>query len=118
MVPAMAMAAFFTGLQPLSADAFQFAALVGLTGFTQAISMPSISPLILDNTTLSERPTALAGRQMMQDLGTLLGASSMGLVASHFGIPAAMETVAALQVASVGWFALRVPSAKPTLKGM
>ena len=113
MVPAMAAAAVFTGLQPYAADAYQFAALVGVTGFVQAISMPSISPLILDNTSLSERATALAGRQMMQDLGTLLGASSMGLVAAQYGIPAAMQTVALLQCTAVAWFILRVPGAPP-----
>ena len=117
MVPAMAASAVFTGLQPLAASPYQFAGLVGCAGFASAISMPSISPLILDSTTADERPRALAGRQMMQDLGTLLGASSMGLVASVSGIPAAMETVALLQGLAVGWFALRVPRApakKPT----
>ena len=107
---AIGAAAAFTGMQPFCTDATQFALMVGITGFCQAIAMPSISPLILDNTTEAERPSALAGRQIAQDLGTLLGASSMGLVASLYGIPAAMQTVALLQAASVLLFWQRVPT--------
>ena len=115
MLPAMAAASVFTGVQPFAETAPQFALAVGLTGLFQAICMPSISPLILDHTTLAERPHALAGRQIAQDLGTLMGASSMGLVANMYGIPVAMQTVAVLQGASVLLFAQRVPSttAKP-----
>ena len=71
--------------------------------------MPSISPLILDSVSNDERARALAGRQMAQDLGALLGASSMGFVASIHGIPAAMGTVALMQLGSAACFALRVP---------
>ena len=110
MVPAIGAAAAFTGMQPFCTDATQFALMVGITGFCQAIAMPSISPLILDNTTEAERSSALAGRQIAQDSGTLLGASSMGLVASLYGIPAAMQTVALLQAASVLLFWQRVPT--------
>ena len=51
---------------------------------------------------------------MVQDVGGLLGASSMGVVAMHHGIPAAMETVAVLQGLAVLWFAARVPGGKMT----
>ena len=71
--------------------------------------MPSLSPLILDSVSNEERAHALAGRQMAQDLGALLGASSMGFVANAFGIPTSMQVVAAMQFASAGFFALRVP---------
>ena len=50
-----------------------------------------------------------------QDLGSLLGAASMGLVANTFGIAAAIETTAALQAVAVLFFALRVPN-PPTAK--
>ena len=110
MVPAMTAAAAFTGLQPLCTMPEQFAALVGLNGMAQAISMPSISPLVLDSVSSEERPKALAGRQMAQDAGALVGASSVGLFASAMGIPAAMEAVAVLQLASVAFFAIRVPA--------
>ena len=112
MVPAMAAAAVFTALQPFSHDAWQFAGLLLGASLMQAVSMPSISPLILDCTTADERARALAGRQIVLDLGGLLGAGSMGLLASHHGIPVAMETVAALQALSVVWFAARVPGGK------
>jgi len=109
MVPAMSAAALFTAAQPLASDGLQFSVLVGLTGLAQAASMPSISPLVLDSVTASERASALAGRQMMQDAGTLLGATSIGALASVLGVPAAIEAVALLQGASVIFFALRVP---------
>ena len=114
MVPAMTANAIFSALQPCSHEAWQFAGLLVGSGLMQAVSMPSISPLILDCTTPDERARALAGRQMVQDLGGLLGASSMGVVAMHHGIPAAMETVAVLQGLAVLWFAARVPGGKMT----
>eukprot|EP00325_Prymnesiales_sp_UTEX-LB-985_P008298 CAMPEP_0174710070 /NCGR_PEP_ID=MMETSP1094-20130205/11812_1 /TAXON_ID=156173 /ORGANISM="Chrysochromulina brevifilum, Strain UTEX LB 985" /LENGTH=161 /DNA_ID=CAMNT_0015908811 /DNA_START=6 /DNA_END=491 /DNA_ORIENTATION=+ len=109
MLPAMATAVVFTALQPLASDGLQFAALVGLTGVAQAANLPSISPLVLDNVTADERATALAGRQMVQDAGTLIGATTVGLLASTLSVPAAMEVVAALQGVSVAIFAVRVP---------
>ena len=109
MLPAMTLAAIFTGLQPLSDGPWTFAALSLCGGVSSAFSMPSISPLILDNVSNEERAHALAGRQMAQDSGALLGASSLGFVAGAFGIPAAMYTVAVMQLASAGLFAARVP---------
>ena len=110
MLPAMACAAGLTALQPLATGPWAFAALVGGTGLAQAVSMPSIPPIILDSVSHEERAHALAGRQMAQDLGALIGASSMGFVAGTLGIPAAMGAVAALQFGSVGLFAMRVPA--------
>jgi len=72
--------------------------------------MPSISPLYLDHVDAEERATALAMRQMAQDVGTLVGASSMGAMAVAYGIPSAMVTVATLQGGAALFFALRVPS--------
>ena len=67
MVPAMTANAIFSALQPCSHEAWQFAGLLVGSGLMQAVSMPSISPLILDCTTpVSAR--VLAGRQMVQDL--------------------------------------------------
>lgn len=71
--------------------------------------MPNTSPLILDCTEPNERARALALRQMVQDGGALLGAGGAGVVASAYGIPAAIELVAALQVASQAFCALRAP---------
>ena len=51
----------------------------------------------------------MAGRQMSQDLGALIGAASMGFVGQSIGIPAAMMTVAVMQLASAGVFWMRVP---------
>ena len=98
-----------TALQPLAGAPLHFAMLVGLSGFCQSLSMPSVSPLILDNTTSTERSRALALRQMTQDAGALVGAGSAGFIASAYGVPAAVETVAVLQGASVAFFAMRAP---------
>jgi predicted MFS family arabinose efflux permease len=113
MVPAMLGSALFAALQPLSDGPTTFAILVGLGGISQAVSMPSISPLILDSTTVDERARALAGRQMAQDFGQLLGAFGTGFIANAFGIPVAMEAVAMMQASSTFFFAMRVP-ARPT----
>lgn len=109
MLPAITLSAMFAGLQPLSDGPWMFAGLCLCGGLSSAMSMPSISPLILDNVSTEERAHALAGRQMAQDSGALLGASSMGFVASACGIPMAMYTVAGLQLASAALFAARVP---------
>ena len=109
MLPAITAAAIANGLQPFSDGPWVFAALVGAGGLAQAVALPSISPLILDSVTNEERPTALAGRQMSQDLGALIGAASMGFVGQSIGIPAAMMTVAVMQLASAGVFWMRVP---------
>lgn len=119
MVPALLATAAFTGLQPLAAEPLAFSALVGAGAVANAVSMPSISPLYLDSVTAAERPRALALRQMAQDVGTLVGASAMGVVAAGApalglpacGIPAAMLSVAAAQGTAAAFFAARVPSA-------
>lgn len=118
MGPALLATAAFTGLQPLASEPYLFSALVGAGAVASAVSMPSISPLYLDSVSSSERPKALAMRQMSQDVGTLVGASAMGAVASGapalgldgLGIPAAMVTVAALQGAAASFFLARVPA--------
>lgn len=107
MIPALLASAAFLAAQPLAASPAQFAALVGLAGFSASMSMPSVSPLILDYTQPHERTRALAMRQMVQDGGALLGAGGAGVVASAYGIPAAIELVAGLQVGSAVFFALR-----------
>jgi predicted MFS family arabinose efflux permease len=110
MVPALLLNAVSTMAQPLAATPLAFAAIVGSGALTSAVSMPSISPLYLDHVDAEERATALAMRQMAQDVGTLVGASSMGAMAVAYGIPSAMVTVATLQGAAALFFALRVPS--------
>jgi len=112
MVPALLANAISTGLQPLAATPLAFAAIVGSGALTSAVSMPSISPLYLDHVDAEERATALAMRQMAQDVGTLVGASTMGAMAVAHGIPAAMVTVATLQGGAAVYFALRVPSTR------
>ena len=109
MVPALLANALSTGLQPLAATPLAFAAIVASGAVTSAVSMPSISPLYLDHVDAEERATALAMRQMAQDVGTLVGASTMGAMAVACGIPAAMLTVATLQGGAAVFFALRVP---------
>ena len=112
MVPALLANAVCTGLQPLAATPLAFSAIVASGAVTSAVSMPSISPLYLDSVSTDERAKALAMRQMAQDVGTLVGASAMGAMASTYGIPAAMVTVATLQGTAAVYFAVRVPGPK------
>ena len=116
MVPALAATALLNGLQPLATGIWEFAALVGGASLGNAVSMPSISPLVLDATTDSERATALAMRQTAQDIGTLLGASTMGVVATQVDIATAIQTSAVLQGAAAAFFAFRVPSTSDDFK--
>jgi len=109
MVPTIAATAAFTALQPLAPSPLVFACLFGGMGLSNAMWMPSVSPLLLDLISAHERAKAFAMRQMAQDTGALIGSASMGLVANTYGIATAIETVAALQAASVLFFALRVP---------
>jgi sugar phosphate permease len=110
MVPTLAASAVLTGLQPFAPSALPFALLVAASSAGSAISLPSFSPVLLDHTTEAERSRALAMRQTTQDVGTLLGASTMGVVATHVGIPEALFTVAVLQGAAAAFFAVRTPA--------
>ena len=109
MLPALLLNATSTMVQPFASTPLAFAAIVGTGALGSAVSMPSISPLYLDHVDAEERATALAMRQMAQDVGTLVGASSMGAMALAHGIPSAMVAVATMQGAAALFFALRVP---------
>ena len=109
MLPALLGGTAFFAVQPLASSALVYALLVGSSGFCQALAMPNTSPLILDHAEPSERARALALRQMVQDGGALLGAAGAGAVAGAYGVPTAIEMVAALQVASTIFCALRSP---------
>jgi MFS family permease len=109
MLPALLGGTAFFAAQPLASSALVYALLVGSSGFCQALAMPNTSPLILDHAEPSERARALALRQMVQDGGALLGAAGAGAVAGAYGVPTAIEMVAALQVASTIFCALRSP---------
>ena len=110
MTPALLASAAFKALLPLATTQFQFTCFMSVSAVASAVSMPSISPLFLDYTSEAERAKALAMRQMSQDVGALIGASLMGIVASSMGTAAAINITAALQLISAGFFAQRVPS--------
>ena len=59
--------------------------------------MPNVTPFIMDNTTMKQRAQALAIRNMSQDVGILLGATSLGALAQITKVPAAMMATAGLQ---------------------
>jgi len=109
MLPALLGGTAFFAAQPLAASAWHYAGLFGLSGFCQALAMPNTTPLILDSIEPAHRAQALALRQMVQDGGALLGAGGAGVVASAYGISAAIELVAGLQAASIAFCALRAP---------
>merc|ERR1740139_311878 len=109
MLPALFAGTTFFAAQPLVTSAVSYALLVGASGFCQSLAMPNTLPLLLDHTNPSERARALALRQMVQDGGAMLGAAGAGVVASMYGVPVAIEMVAALQVTSVTFCAIRSP---------
>ena len=98
-----------------------------------ALTMPNVTPFILDHVRPTERADALAMRNVgqvgcsffclllfvcssdslfspfclrAQDGGALLGAASMGLVAQFAGVPLAMHATAALQAGAATLFLL------------
>lgn len=80
-------------------EPFMLLSVVGGIGF--AAVTPNVTPYIIDHTIRSERAQALAMRSMAQDIGTLMGACTMGIVSTTFGAPFAMKVVAMCQGLSV-----------------
>ena len=109
MVPALALTAGFAALSSLCTTPAAFVGCIGGCRLAEAFSTPSNTPYLLDNTSDDERAKAMAMRSMWQDSGTLLGASTCGIIAFHCGIPASMLSAAALQGAAALFFALRAP---------
>ncbi|KAK3252251.1 hypothetical protein CYMTET_38441 [Cymbomonas tetramitiformis] len=109
MLPSLLGNALLTGMLPLATSPAAYSGIFTACAVANAFSKPSISPMLLDSTTGRERARALALRLTVQDVGTLIGASTMGLLASQLGTPAAIQTTATLQVLAALVFAARVP---------
>ena len=62
-----------------------------------ACVMPNVTPYIIDHTAEEQRAQALAMRNMVQDVGMLVGAAGMGLVTQVYGVQTAMLATGALQ---------------------
>lgn len=87
MVPGMLGAAVMSGFQPYCDTSSQFLC-VGLVGaLANALVMPNIAAFIMDNSAQDDRAQALALRLMAQDVGMLVGASSMGVLAHMTDVP-------------------------------
>jgi MFS family permease len=72
-----------------------------------ALVMPNVSAYVIDNCLPQERAQALAMRSMANDVGMLMGASTMGFVAATLGVPAAMQITAGIQAAAAVFCGLK-----------
>jgi len=107
MLPGMLTSAFALSLQSQCWTPELFIGAGVLASMGNAFVMPNVSAFIMDNTKQDERAQALAMQRISQDVGLLLGASSMGLVASTYGVATAMLTTASLQATSAIFCAVR-----------
>ena len=91
MAPGMAAAALAAAAQPFCTTASQFIA-VGVCGaVSNAAVMPNLAAFIMDNSPEEERAQALALRLVANDLGMVVGASTMGLLAFQTDVPTAVR---------------------------
>lgn len=107
MMPGMLTSAFALSLQSQCWTPEMFIGAGVLASMGNAFVMPNVSAYIMDNTKQDERAQALAMQRMAQDVGLLMGASSMGLVASTYGVATAMVTTATLQATAAIFCAVR-----------
>jgi|TARA_B110000208_G_scaffold35233_1_gene46571 MFS family permease len=110
LLPGLYGSALALSMQPMCETVIPYAALAVCGSLAGALTMPNVTPFILDHVRAEERADALAMRNVGQDGGTLVGAATMGLVASLAGVPVAMGATAALQAGAATLFlVLSVP---------
>jgi len=113
IMPGLVTSAVILAVQPFSQSVWMFAGLGALRAVTDALCvMPNVTPFIMDNTTMKQRAQALAMRNMSQDVGILLGATSLGALAQFTTVPTAMLATAGLQAAVAVFFYNRSQSAR------
>lgn len=113
MLPGMAIGAVALAMQSFCGTVETFVACGVLASMGNAFVMPNVSAFIMDNTSPDERAQALAMQRMSQDVGLLIGASCMGLAATHIGVPFAMQATATLQVCATVFCGVRGRTARP-----
>ena len=105
ILPGLAVSAIILAIQPFSTTMWEFAGLGALRAIADAMCvMPNVTPFIMDATTQEQRAQALAIRNMSQDVGILLGATSLGALSQFTTVPTAMFTAAGLQAVAAIFF--------------
>lgn len=105
ILPGLVISAGCLAVQPMCGAVGTYVALqITRSVADAACVMPNVSPFIIDNTSAEQRAHALAMRNMGQDVGILLGATSMGVLSQVAGVPAAMYTTALLQTVAAIFF--------------
>lgn len=105
ILPGLVISAGCLAVQPMCGAVGTYVALqITRSVADAACVMPNVSPFIIDNTSAEQRAHALAMRNMGQDVGILLGATSMGVLSQVAGVPAAMYTTALLQTVAAFFF--------------
>lgn len=113
MLPGLVTSAAILAVQPFCTSVLPFAGLGMLRAIGDALCvMPNVTPFIMDNTAENQRAQALAMRNMSQDCGILLGATSMGALAQLTNVPTAMFATAGLQAATTAFFFLRTQQSR------
>lgn len=105
ILPGLVASAVILAVQPFSTTMWEFAGLGALRAVSEAMCvMPNVTPFIMDATTQEQRAQALAIRNMSQDVGILLGATSLGALSQFTTVPTAMFTAAGLQAVAAIFF--------------
>ena len=105
LLPGLVISAGCLAVQPACTSVAAYASLQVLRSVADAaFVMPNVSPFIIDNTTEAQRGQALAMRNMGQDVGILVGATSMGVLSQLASVPTAMYTTAAMQAVTALFF--------------
>lgn len=105
ILPGLVVSAAILAVQPFSTTMWEFAGLGALRAICDAMFvMPNVTPFIMDTTTQEQRAQALAIRNMSQDVGILVGATSLGALSQFSSVPTAMFTAAGLQAVATLFF--------------
>lgn len=97
IVPGLLLYSVALSLQSMALTPEWFA-VVGIAGaIGNSWVAPNLSAYVIDHCKPYERAQALAKLRMCGDVGALIGVGTMSLVASHVGIPLAMQICASLQ---------------------
>merc|ERR1719242_112641 len=102
MIPAFLANGACGLLIPNFPDIYHYVPLMMFSSAMLGCIFPNITAYILDIVKPEERTKALALRNTFQDLGIILGSTSIGYISMHVGIPSAMMLSGSLNFLSAG----------------
>ena len=114
MAPAFCLPAVALAGQSLCTTVEPYFALGAITGGVVALQHSTTSPFIIDHAGGPDnRAQALALHTMSTDIGRVLGATTMGVIAGSAGIPIAMQATAGVGVAASAFFVVQTRPRSP-----